>query len=98
MSWFEDLLSLSTRLKARCIERWSEILHGVLPGSVTEAYALERGSLMPVGGAFDGFVKHAKHAKQRSSTCLVHLEGNRYSVLASFAHHFTRLAERPHRR
>jgi len=82
MPSFEDLPSLNTWLEARCIERWSELQHGVLPGSVAEVQALEQTSLMPVGRAFDGFVEHAKRV---SPTCLVHFESNRYSVPASFA-------------
>lgn len=79
---FGDLPSLNAWLEARCIERWSEIRHGALPGSVAEVHAQERASLMPVGRAFDGFVEHAKRV---SPTCLVHFESNRYSVPASFA-------------
>jgi transposase len=82
MPSFEDLPSLNAWLEARCIERWSELPHGVLPGSVAEAHARERTSLMPMGRAFDGFVEHAKRV---SPTCLVHFESNRYSVPASFA-------------
>ncbi len=37
---------------------------------------------MPVGRLFDGFVEYTKRV---SSTCLIHLERNRYSVPASFA-------------
>src|SRR6201989_408294 len=37
---------------------------------------------MPVGRLFDGFVEFTKRV---SSTCLIHLERNRYSVPASFA-------------
>jgi transposase len=79
---FGDLSSLNAWLEARCIERWSELPHGVLPGSVAEAQARERTNLMPMGRAFDGFVEHAKRV---SPTCLVHFENNRYSVPASFA-------------
>ena len=74
--------SLNAWLEARCIERWSELAHGVLPGSVAAVHAEERASLMPVGRAFDGFVEHTKRV---SPTCLVHFETNRYSVPASFA-------------
>ena len=74
--------SLNAWLEARCIERWSELTHGVLPGSVAAVHAEERASLMPVGRAFDGFVEHTKRV---SPTCLVHFETNRYSVPASFA-------------
>jgi hypothetical protein len=73
MPSFEHLPSLNTWLEARCIERWSELQHGVLPGSVAGVHALEQASLMPVGRAFDGFVEHAKRV---SPTCLVHFETN----------------------
>jgi transposase len=79
---FEDLTSLNAWLEVRCIERWSELQHGLLPGSVAEVQAQERASLMPMGRAFDGFVEHTKRV---SPTCLVHFENNRYSVPASFA-------------
>ena len=79
---FADMPSLNAWLEARCIERWSELAHGVLPGSVTAVHAEEQASLMPVGRAFDGFVEHTKRV---SPTCLVHFETNRYSVPASFA-------------
>ena len=82
MPSFGDLPSLNAWLEARCIERWSEFSHGVLPGSVAEVHAQEQASLMPVGRAFDGFVEHTKRV---SPTCLVHFESNRYSVPASFA-------------
>ena len=45
---------------ARCVERWSELTHGVLPGSVAAVHAEEQASLMPVGRVFDGFVEHTK--------------------------------------
>ena len=82
MPSFGDLPSLNAWLEARCIERWGELSHGVLPGSVAAVHAQERASLMPVGRAFDGFVEHARRV---SPTCLVHFEANRYSVPASFA-------------
>lgn len=91
---FEDLPSLNAWLEARCIERWGEIRHGALPGSVAEVHARERASLMPVGRAFDGFVDHPKRV---SPTCLVHFESNRYSVPASFANRPVSLRTYPDR-
>ena len=82
MPSFSDLPSLNAWLEARCVERWCEIAHGVLPGSVADVHAQERVNLMPLGRAFDGFVEHTKRV---SPTCLVHFEANRYSVPASFA-------------
>ena len=79
---FPDLDALNAWLEQRCIAQWSEIQHGVLPGTVADAQAVEAAMLMPLGRPFDGFVEHTKRV---SPTCLVHFERNRYSVPASFA-------------
>jgi transposase len=82
MPSFADLAALNNWLEARCIALWSEIRHGILPGSVAEVWSDERGQLMKPARPFDGFIEHTKRV---SPTCLVHLERNRYSVPASFA-------------
>ena len=79
---FPDLPALNAWLEQRCIEQWHEIQHGVMPGTIADAWADEVASLMPLGRTFEGFVEHAKRV---SPTCLVHFERNRYSVPASFA-------------
>ena len=79
---FPDLDALNDWLERRCIEQWSEIQHGVLPGTVADVHSEEVTSLMPLGRLFDGFVEHTTRV---SPTCLVHFERNRYSVPASFA-------------
>ncbi len=79
---FPDLDALNAWLEERCIEQWSQIVHGGLPGSVADVHASEVASLMPLGRPFDGFVEHTKRV---SPTCLIHFERNRYSVPASFA-------------
>jgi hypothetical protein len=79
---FPDLDALNSWLEQRCIEQWSEIAHGVLPGTVADVHAEEVACLMPPGRPFDGFVEHTKRV---SPTCLVHFDRNRYSVPASFA-------------
>jgi transposase len=79
---FPDLPALNAWLEQRCIEQWHEIQHGVMPGTIADAWADEVASLMPLGRSFDGFVEHPKRV---SPTCLVHFERNRYSVPASFA-------------
>jgi hypothetical protein len=79
---FPDLDALNAWLEQRCIEQWSEIQHGVLPGTVADVLGDEITSLMRLGRPFDGFVEHSKRV---SPTCLVHFERNRYSVPASFA-------------
>ena len=79
---FPDLPALNAWLEQRCIEQWGQIQHGVMPGTIADAWADEVASLMPLGRTFDGFVEHTKRV---SPTCLVHFERNRYSVPASFA-------------
>lgn len=79
---FPDLATLNAWLEQRCIELWSEVAHGTLPGSIADVWAEEKAALMPVPPAFDGFVEQSKRV---SPTCLVHFERNRYSVPASFA-------------
>jgi len=79
---FPDLAALNAWLEQRCVEQWGQIQHGVLPGTIADAWADEVASMMPLGRTFDGFVEHAKRV---SPTCLVHFERNRYSVPASFA-------------
>ena len=91
---FADLASLNAWLEARCIKRWGELTHSDLPGSVADAHARERDSLMPLRRPFDGFVEHAKRV---SPTCLVHFEANRYSVPASFANRPVSLRVYPER-
>ena len=79
---FPDIDALNAWLEERCIEQWSQIQHGVLPGTIAKAHAEEVSNLMPLGRPFDGFVEHTKRV---SPTCLIQFERNRYSVPASFA-------------
>ena len=81
---FPDLDSLNAWLERQCIEQWSQISHGVLPGAISDVHAAEVSSLMAMGRPFDGFVEHTKRV---SPTCLVHFDRNRYSVPSSFANH-----------
>ena len=71
---FPDLDALNAWLEERCIAQWSEIQHGILPGTIAEAHAEEVSSLMPRGHPFDGFVEQTKRV---SPTCLVQFERNR---------------------
>ena len=79
---FPDLAALNAWLDRRCLELWREIPHGVLPGTLADAWAEEQTALMPLPPAFDGFVERSKRV---SPTCLISFERNRYSVPASFA-------------
>ena len=82
MPSFPDLAALNAWLEQRCLELWREIPHGVLPGTVADAWVEEQAALMPLPPAFDGFVERSKRV---SPTCLISFERNRSSVPASFA-------------
>ena len=94
MPGFPDIDALNAWLEVQCIGQWSQIQHGVLPGTVADVHAAEVASLMPLGRPFDGFVEHSKRV---SPTCLVTFERNRYSVPASFANHPVSLRVYPER-
>jgi hypothetical protein len=78
---FESLDGLNVWLEQRCRALWAQTPHGSEPGTIADAWTCEVENLMPAGRPFDGFVEYTKRV---SSTCLIHLERNRYSVPASF--------------
>jgi hypothetical protein len=82
MPSFPGLAELNAWLEEQCIVQWSDIQHGVMPGTVADAHAEEVSCLMPLGRPFDGFVEQIKRV---SPTCLIAFDRNRYSVPASFA-------------
>jgi transposase len=82
MPRFPDIDALNAWLEAQCIALWSEMAHGILPGTIADVHAQERSHLMPMGRPFDGFVELSKRV---SPTCLIHFECVSYSVPASFA-------------
>ena len=94
MPGFVDLAALNIWLELRCVELWSQIPHGALPGSIADVWAEEKASLMPMPRPFDGFVEHGKRV---SPTCLIHFDRNRYSVPASFANRPVSLRVYPER-
>lgn len=79
---FPSLAALNDWPETRCRELWAEIAHGAQPGTVADAWREEAQHLAQLPRSFDSFVEYAKRV---SSTCLIHLERNRYSVPASFA-------------
>jgi len=80
---FADLSALNAWLEDRCQALWQDIAHPEQrERSVAEVLADERGALMAMPPAFDGFVEHTKRV---SPTCLITFERNRYSVPATFA-------------
>ncbi|MBJ7244819.1 MAG: IS21 family transposase [Solirubrobacteraceae bacterium] len=89
-----SLVALNDWLEGRCRELWTQIPHGVRPGTIADAWTEEAPLLMEMTRPFDGFVEHAKRV---SPTCLVHLERNRYSVPASFANRPVSLRVYPER-
>jgi hypothetical protein len=77
---FEEL---NAWLGERCWALWSEIRHPEYRQfSVMEMLEQERTELMPMPTVFDGYVEHSAKV---SSTCLVEVERNRYSVPCELA-------------
>ena len=77
---FEEL---NAWLDTRCRALWSEIRHPEYKQfSVAEMLEQERSELMPMPTAFDGYVERSAKV---SSTCLVAVAKNRYSVPCELA-------------
>jgi transposase len=80
-----DLETLNDWLGHQCHRVWSETKHPEWPElTVAELLQDELPKLMPCPKPFDGYVEHPVRV---SSTGLIHLERNRYSVPSAFAHH-----------
>jgi transposase len=79
---FQSLDELNTWLENRCKALWSELRHPELDQTLSEVLADEQSELMELPPAFDAFVEQVKRV---TSTSLVHHEGNRYSVPATYA-------------
>jgi hypothetical protein len=77
---FEEL---NAWLSERCRALWQEVRHPEHKQfSVAEMLELERGELMPMPTPFDGYVERSAKV---SSTCLVAVARNRYSVPCELA-------------
>lgn len=75
---FGTLAALNTWLGERCRALWGELRHPEGSGlSIAEALEYEQTQLMPFPKPFDGYVENLARV---SSTCLVHVQRNRYSV------------------
>jgi hypothetical protein len=75
---WSSLAQLNAWLAERCRELWQEVRHPEHKQfSVAEVLELERAQLMPMTMPFDGYVEEAARV---SSTCLVSIAKNRYSV------------------
>ena len=80
---FANLDELNAWLGERCKALWAELRHPEHKAfSVAEMLELEREHLMPMPVAFDGYVQEFSRV---SSTCLVTVARNRYSVPCEWA-------------
>lgn len=80
---FGSLAELNAWLGERCRVLWSELQHPQARGiTIAEALEHEHSELMPVPVAFDGYIESLARV---SSTCLVHVQRNRYSVPCELA-------------
>lgn len=76
---FGSLAQLNGWLAQRCRMLWSELRHPEAAGiTIAEALEHEHSALMPVPVAFDGYIENPARV---SSTCLVHVQRNRYSYM-----------------
>jgi len=80
---FSSFAALNIWLGERCQALWQEIRHPEHKDfSVAEVLEMERAQLMPMPAAFDGYVERVARV---SSTCLVAIASNRYSVPCELA-------------
>ena len=79
---FGNFIELNTWLGQRCRALWEEVRHPEYAQfSVAEALEHEQSHLMPMTTPFDGYVEKPARV---SSTCLVSVARNRYSVPCEF--------------
>jgi transposase len=82
---FSSFAELNTWLETRCRALWSELQHPGYAGiTLADALDQERMYLMPMPTPFDGYVEVLARV---SSTCLVTVQRNRYSVPCHLANH-----------
>ena len=80
---FSTFAELNAWLGARCRSLWSELRHPEYKAfAVLEMLEQERAEMMPMPTAFDGYVEKSARV---SSTCLVTVARNRYSVPCELA-------------
>jgi transposase len=82
---FSSFDELNIWLEKRCRLLWEECRHPDYPDlSVADVLEQERTQLMPMPAPFDGYVEIVARV---SSTCLITVQRNRYSVPCHLAHH-----------
>ena len=80
---FASFAELNAWLGQRCRALWSDMRHPEYPElSVADVLEQEQSQMMPMPTAFDGYVEKPARV---SSTCLVTVSRNRYSVPCEFA-------------
>jgi phytoene/squalene synthetase len=80
---WSSFAELNAWLGERCRALWSEVAHPEFKQfSVLEMLEQERGEMMPMPTVFDGYVERSAKV---SSTCLVAVARNRYSVPCELA-------------
>lgn len=80
---FASFGALNEWLAKRCLALWLEMMHPLYPAlTIAEALDIEREHLMPMPEPFDGYVQRTVRV---SSTCLVSVARNRYSVPCEWA-------------
>jgi len=80
---FASFAELNAWLEARCRALWTELSWPERQGlTLQEALELEQPELMPMPGVFDGYIEFVARV---SSTCLVTVKRNRYSVPCRWA-------------
>ena len=80
---FATFIELNTWLAHRCRAVWAETAHPDHPElTVADMLEIERDHLMPMPEPFDGYVEASSRV---SSTCLVRVARNRYSVPCEWA-------------
>src|SRR5471030_3181129 len=80
---FGSFADLNAWLASRCRSLWEQVKHPDYRDlSVADVFEQERAHLMPMPTSFDGYVERAARV---SSTCLVVIGRNRYSVPCEFA-------------
>ena len=83
ISRFGSFAELNVWLESRCQALWSELPYPEVEHlSVADALTMERDILMPMVPTFDGYVETIATV---SSTSLVSIERNKYSVPCAFA-------------
>jgi transposase len=82
---FTSFAQLNAWLAQRCQTAWKTSAHPDYPGmSIAQAHEHEQPHLMPMPTPFDGYVESAARV---SSTCLITVARNRYSVPCHLAGH-----------